>query len=857
MADQVLIVERSITCRAKLKKALAFTGYTIRFCELFEQVIALLGSPETASNEYAAIIIGWPSYMDSAADSLLNELCQQQHTNIPVLVISEELNPEKVCWINTRPLTTILRWEDLNTVASALQDVVNTAKQPLLTSKAPHSELNSSISILLVDDSATVRQNFSLLLKRNGYSIQTASSVNEALTITSKQTIDILIVDYFMPQNNGDVLIRQLKSGGAGEKIEIAVLTGSYSDKIIRDCLNAGAIDCIFKSEGSELFLTRINSIASRILSKRSIGHERDRLQHILSAVGDGIFGVDSQGLVQFINPAALRMLGAKSDDQLIGHSAMKLFHHSDADGNKHTKASCALHNSYMEGSLLTGHQTVFWGANGESFPVECTLNPLRYDKQAPGAIVVFRNIEEQLERESELRWLASHDPLTKMMNRETFEEALNEQISQLKASDKKSALIFLDVDRFKYVNDTAGHQAGDKILMEIGNRLISQLADNDHIARMSGDEFAIILADVDTQPNKILESADRFREVIECQKFYVDEQGLCLSASVTGGVAILDKDTLSSADCMSKAGQACNMAKTRGRNCIQVYDSENNGNTEPGEDLGWATKLHDAVVWNRFQIHYQPIVNLADVPRKFSTRGMQNNWVHWNTPPPNRFEALIRLRDSHGKLVSPDAFLPLAERFEMVGKIDRWVIQNTFKEMAESGWAELEIFVNMSVITLMAPDLPEFIKNELDQTGINPQNIVFEITESSAVKNITEANQCIGKLRDLGLRFALDDFGSGYSSFYNLKNLDVDIIKIDGIFTGELYQDQPEQSMIFSINEVAHSMGKETVVEHIDRPEVLKAIMQSSVDYLQGYFISEPFDSLPKPISQADVADK
>ena len=240
-------------------------------------------------------------------------------------------------------------------------------------------------------------------------------------------------------------------------------------------------------------------------------------------------------------------------------------------------------------------------------------------------------------------------------------------------------------------------------------------------------------------------------------------------------------------------------------------------------------------------------------MPDPWIAKTPRNNWSHWSAEPPNRFEALVRLRDIDGKLIYPDAFLPLAERFDLIGKIDRWVIEDTFKTIASRNWPELEVYINMSVITLMSPDIDSFISDMIEKTGLDPTSVVFEITESSAVRNIRQANRCIGRLRDLGLRFALDDFGSGYSSFYHLKNLDVDIIKIDGIFTQEINRDTMDKSVLLSINEVAHSLGKKTVVEHVDRPEVLRALVESSVDYMQGFLLSEPLEKLPNRLVKND----
>lgn len=853
MADKILIIERSATFRAKLKKALRYCGHETQTCELFEQAVGLLERSNSAPQEYCAMIIGWPSFTDSTADSLLVTISQKEMAEIPVLIFSEDVDPAKLDWITNRPHTALLSWDEVSSATSAINTLIEDfeSSEPHESSAPDHNHIN----VLLVDDSPTIRHNFKQMLERDGYEVKVAASVQEAKKIATRTSIDIAIVDYFMPEGNGDVLIKQLKADPRTEDIEVAVLTGGYSDQVIHECLTAGATECMFKNEGSELFLTRINSIARNVLHKRSLGRESNRLQQILASVGDGVFGVDNSGRIQFINPAARSMLGQTSSDTIIGQKALECVHHSDAEGKELSEQDSELHQAYVQGDTLKGFETVFWTSQGTSFPVECTLNQVKYDDRTSGAIVAFRDISKHLSRQAELEWQTSHDSLTQLMNREGFEEALIDEVSILKATDQHSALMFIDVDRFKYINDTAGHMAGDKILVEVGKRLISQLGNQDRIARVSGDEFAIIISNVDPRPEKVLEAANRFREVIECQKFYVGPTGF--STSITAGIAMLDKHTNSISESMSKADQACNLAKNRGRNCIHIYNSMDSHAGESGEDLGWVTKLRDALVWNRFQVHYQPIVSVKAVPQSWEATSTRNNWEHWPVEPPHIFEALVRLRDANGKLIHPDSFLPLAERFELIGKIDRWVIENTFKDVASRNWPELEVFINMSVITLMAPDLHSFISELIEKTGVNPTSIVFEITESSAVRNIREANHCIGKLRDLGLRFALDDFGSGYSSFYHLKNLDVDIIKIDGIFTREINKDMVDTSMMLSINEVAHSLGKHTVVEHVDRPEVLNALIDSDVDYMQGYLLSEPLEKLPEPlVSSESVVD-
>ena len=822
---------------------MASSRYKTHTCELFEQATRLF--TPAVDMDYDALVIGWPKYEDRAAEGLLRQVSQDELKRIPVIIFAESIDSEKINWVTSRPNTALFTWDEVSSVNQALATAIE--KSAAADTNENHIfDANSQLEVMLVDDSPSIRHSYKKLLEKEGYNVRAAESVKQAKQIALRSNIDIAIVDYFMPEANGDVLIRHLKSDAWTKNIEIAVLTGTYSDEIVRECLDAGATECMFKNEDSELFLTRVRTIARNVSHKRSIDKDRSRLQHILESVGDGVFGVDGEGRIQFMNPAAKQILRHPDNDSMLGRLAIEKIHHSDCDHNLIPFEHNKLHNAYLFDLQFDGYETVFWTKDGFPIPVECSVNSISYDDRSSGAVVTFRDISRHRDREEQLIWQASHDPLTQMMNREAFEEVLIDEVSRLKVSKKSSALMFIDVDRFRFINDTAGQMAGDKILIEVSQRLTSQLGENDRIARVSGDEFAVILSDIDPNPDGLLEAANRFLEVIECQKFYVGSNGY--STSITAGMTMMDEYTSSISESMSQAGHACNIAKSRGRNRIHIYTAGDNQSEGYGDDLVWLTRLRDALVWNRFQIHYQPIVAVKDVPTCWDSHAPSNNWNEWTPRVPNRYEALVRLRDKDGKLIYPDAFLPLAERFELISKIDRWVIEHIFEEVAERDWPQLELFVNMSVITLLSEDLFQFISEMIMKTGINPKNIVFEITESSAVQNIQKANECIGKLRELGFRFALDDFGSGYSSFYHLKNLDVDIIKIDGIFTQEIDEETMEKSVMVSINEVSHSLGKTTVVEHVDRPEILKALLGSSVDYIQGYFVSEPLEKLPRP---------
>lgn len=778
---------------------------------------------------------------------MLVSLQQHELIDLPVMILSEDGDPSKLDWITNRPNTVLLAWHDQSEAGPTLETLVSNIQIP--ESVSEQKSAVQEIHILLVDDSPTIRHNFRSLLVSEGYKVSVAASVTEAHKLALDQQFDIAIIDYYMPGENGDILIKKFKTDSRTEHIEIAVLTGGYSDQVIRGCLDAGATECMFKNEADELFLARINSIVRSVMARRSIGKERKQLEQILASVGDGVFGVDQEGKVTFLNNTASMLLGYENKRTVVGKPALNQIHHSDNKLQPLNESSCPLHKSYLFGTEIENLQTLFWRKDGTHFPVECSTRPLRYNDQHAGAVIAFRDISSRLSHEQELRWQANHDSLTKLMNRESFEIALETELAKVKNDGIKSALMFIDVDHFKYINDNAGHLAGDKILVEVGERLKSQMGENDFIARISGDEFAILLSDIDTDHSQLLKSTDRFREVIECQKFYFAETSY--ATTITAGVTIVDSLIKDTSDAMSQADISCNAAKNKGRNRIHIYKPEDQKPVSDTQDhLGWSTRLHDALVWNRFELHFQPIVSLSDVPVESDKSQESNNWSLWHDVPPQRYEALLRLRDKKNELISPGTFLPLAERFGIIGKIDRWVIENAFKKLAESQNLSIDLFINISVWSLIHGDLKPYILRLATKYEINLEQIIFEITESSAVRNIIEANKCIANIKETGVRFALDDFGAGFSSFYHLKNMDVDIIKIDGIFTRALSEDSVDRSVMLSINEVAHSLGKQTILEHVDRQEVIKALQGSSVDYLQGFYISEPLEKLPVAVS-------
>lgn len=822
----VLLTENSITRRRAMSSVLSNAGFSVQSIAGFEDLFEFLQRMPRSSSEISAIAVGWPDYGEAKADEIFDLLSRDQFEHLPVLVLADSNSPGAVNWMMKRPRSALLNWGDYNEAGEALNKLL----RPTQSSPAPGEMIeHRGMRVLLVDDSATVRLAFQKLLSKQGYLVEVAASVAEGRVKMEAQTFDIVVTDYFMPHENGTELIRTIKLAPNYKSTICAVITGTYSDEVISDSLASGAIECMFKSESKELFLARLHSLARMVQDGKAIDAERRRLQGILSSVGDGVYGVDRDGIIEFVNPAAIDLLGHSSGVDLVGHSAYEKFHHAFENGAPMPKSACFLSQCYQNGSQVPNWQTLFITAARRPIPVECTVFPMLVDNVRKGSVVAFRDISARRVLEDELRWQASHDSLTKLHNRAFLESQLEQEVTRLKRSDQTSLLLFIDVDRFKYINDTAGHSAGDQLLIEVSARLKSRLRQSDHLARMGGDEYAIILRNVTGQDIDVI--ADEFRRSLTNTPFVYAGKSYRITVSV--GVARMDRLTESPAEAMANADISCHLAKNAGRNQTHVFSPDSDERASMDMELGWSSRLEEALRSDGFVLSYQPIVPLAE----FDEGGDQGE----RGEP--YFEALLRLRDQQGRLLAPDAFLPTAERFGMMQEIDRWVIHNAFRalrEMARQG-RRVRLSINLSAQSLTNTATSSFITDKLVEFDIDARQIVFEITESRAVSNLEAARALIGHLRTLGCRFALDDFGVGFSTFSHLKHLDVDYLKIDGSFIQGLLDDKIDQAVVKAITGIAHSVGKRTIAEFVDRPQILPLLRECAVDYLQGYFVGEP----------------
>ena len=845
VSTEILIVESSATRLHVLRRVLSARYPQLRPARTTEDALQQLRNLAQSGTPPTAVLISLDPVPSSQTDELLALLCEPVWTPMAVLLLVHSAQPDLVDWVARRARSAILLWEDFTDSADCLDKLLVPA--PVLGTLTPVRP-EEPIRVLFVDDSRTVRTSFARLLTEQGYVVEVASQASEALEKVRAQTFDIAIIDYYMPGENGDVLCRRLRDDPATRGVVTAILTGTYHDQVIKDCLQAGAVECMFKNEAQALFVARLAAMARMVRAQKSVASEHTRMSSILASVGDGVYGVDCEGVVTFMNPAGRSILRLGEQLFSAGQRAHSLFHHAQENGTAIPLEKCRLQQLYATGGELHSWGTVFWRQDGGAVPVECTVYPLRMDGHLEGSVVAFRDVSERRALEQELFWQANHDPLTRLPNRRHFETVLEAEVERCHR-DTTSALLYLDLDRFKYINDIAGHAAGDQLLIEIGQQLRERLRDADMLARLGGDEFAIILRDL--QEDEARQVAETFREVLEGYNFVYEGQPYRIYGSV--GVALIDVHATSAGEVLANADIACHLAKNQGRNITHVYRRDSDAKQAMNMDLGWSARLQQALQADRFVMHFQPIVPLAGL----NVTGLPSEGQAFTSGCGTSMseggvlhcETLIRLRDDNNDIIAPNAFLPTAERFGLMPQIDLWVLKRTIEHLAAMQAAGLRtcISVNISGHTLDHECLvPEIVKM-LDSHAVDPRALIFEITETNAIANIEAAKRLISELRERGCRFALDDFGSGFSSFHHLKHLPVDFVKIDGQFVRDMLRDPADRAIVASINDIAHSFGRRTVAEFVENRDTLEMLQACGVDYAQGYYVSPPRAAIPE----------
>lgn len=848
LTRRVVVAEKSATLRYILKKQLLKSGFDIQMLDDFNSVVSLINQ---APNEYGALIIGWPNYKDASAAQLLSSLKDLSFNQLPVLMLADDADKSILDWMTGRSAAAMIPWENYQEVISSLQKMMESAYlaepvaandvEPVIEEIPFDQDATDQVKLLFVDDSKSIRSYYQKLLMKQGYQTTVASSVEEAFELAVNGDFNLAIVDYFMPDQNGSVLCEKLRNHPNTQHMLASVITGTYLDEVIKECLQAGAIECMFKNEAEELFLARIESLSRIIRQQNSIDKERDRLAAILESVGDGVYGVDNDGHITFVNPAVLSILGYEENPEVIGELAVDTFHHvvnEDLEGDQ-------LYRAYDTGTALRSWETVFTHQSGKAISVECTVYPLMINNCREGSVIAFRDISERKILEQKLRWQAMHDPLTELYNRRYFEDQLDRELALVKENKSTSALIYLDLDRFKYLNDTAGHEAGDQLLVEISRIIFNGLRETDLLARLGGDEFAIILHDVDSE--KATTMAELFRHQLDTTNFVFNGNAYNIQASL--GVSMMTAFSESAGEILADADIACHIAKRRGRNQYHLYEPASDEKAIMGSELGWSNHLKNALEFDQFELHFQPILAIDKID--FSNLPVEDCkiWNDYASRPDNElhYEALVRMRIDDNDLVWPNAFIPTAERFNIMRDVDLWVVENVFMRLRDlqQERQNIKFSINLSGHSLDNDNSLNSILELLKLYAIDPGSILFEVTETAAIASLESASQFINKIRNAGCHFSLDDFGSGFCSFSQIKRLPADFVKIDGQFVKNMARGAIDKAIVTAMNDVAHTLGRYTVAEYVESAEILRLLKVCGIDLVQGYYISPPLKNI------------
>jgi diguanylate cyclase (GGDEF)-like protein/PAS domain S-box-containing protein len=566
-----------------------------------------------------------------------------------------------------------------------------------------------------------------------------------------------------------------------------------------------------------------LTDITVRKRAELQLYEEKEKAQVTLQSIGDAVITTDADGRVEYLNPVAEELTGWDSREA-HGRPVAEVFH-VVSEATRHPVDSPIL-RCLREGRVVDMVEpSLLINRRGQEISVQDSAAPIR-DRggRLIGVVMVFHDVSQERRLQRALSYQATHDALTGLINRREFEHRLNEILLAARADPSiRHVVMYLDLDQFKVVNDTCGHQAGDRLLKQITSVLQTRVRGSDTLARLGGDEFGVLLLDC------TIEGAQRIAEDLRqaIRDFRFAWQDRVMNVGVSIGLAEMSGECETLSSIMSAADVACYSAKESGRNRVHTY-SEGHA-PERHREMQWVSRINRACEEERLELYFQPIVP-----------------IRHGVDATRQFELLLRMRDENGQLVQPIEFIPAAERFNLMPSLDRWVVRQACRTLAhrrttDDSIAPYCLTINVSTTTINDEQFLDYVIGEMAAADVSPGSLCFELTETTAMTSLAAATHFIRELRKRGVRFSLDDFGSGLSSFMFLKNLPVDFIKIDGQFVHNVTQDAIDRSMVEAITQIASAMGIGTIAERVDSADVLEQLAIIGVQYAQGHYVASP----------------
>lgn len=669
--------------------------------------------------------------------------------------------------------------------------------------------------LLVVEDEKIIALDLQRRLEKFGYTVVAlASDAESALQLAREHRPDIVLMDIMLggERDGVDAAI------AIREELEIPVvfLTAYADERTVERAKQAEPVGYVLKPFKERELQTTIEIALYKARVDRHLKAQEELFETLLDTIHDGLVAFDAEYAIRFMNPVAQSVTGIH-EQSAIGRPLGEIFELMDETSEVPVAIPLGL---VAEGKDFDFENVYLRTELGGHVSVAGSITPLSAAHGIDGGLITFRDVTHIKHMSRVIEYQASHDSLTGLMNREEFFSQLQQIARDAQATRKTHSFLYIDLDQFKVVNDVCGHLAGDELLRQVSDDIRSLVESEDHmVARLGGDEFGILVLNCPLARGLTL--AKTMRRSLD-RKFIWQKNAFNVTASI--GVVPVAGVNADGYGILAAADDAAYLAKEAGGNTFKVYETADFTFLKRRGEMQWISRLNHALEEGHFVLWGQPIV---------AANGRESQ----------RIEILIRMRDVDGSLISPADFIPAAEKYNLMPAVDRWVVNATFELMDRyiRDGRDVSFSINLSAASVADEAFLPFIQQMLERYGLDGRSICFEITETTAISNISHATSFMNRLRALGCTFALDDFGNGFSSFSYLKRLPVDFLKIDGSFVRGIASDPIDRALVESVNTIGHVMGLKTIAEYVTDETIMKLLQEIGVDYLQGYQIARP----------------
>jgi diguanylate cyclase (GGDEF)-like protein/PAS domain S-box-containing protein len=613
------------------------------------------------------------------------------------------------------------------------------------------------------------------------------------------------------------IIQQQLEGKTGGVRYELQLIDGEERTRW------AEATGMRMRYRGKTVIVTIARDVTHRKSVEATLSRGRDQAQITLESLSEGLITADVNGNIDYMNAAAVTLTGA-SQDKAIGQPFGEIVKLVD-EGDNRDLGDPVSRTLAMRKRVSMGRRALLMPVNGSGeVSIEATASPIfKPDGEMSGAVLIMRDVGELRGLTREMSYQASHDALTGLVNRREFERQIDVALDGTQAESEHHVLCYMDLDRFKVVNDTCGHLAGDNMLREVAALLREQVRDSDIVARLGGDEFALLLTGCPLE--KACQIADDVCTAVRNYHFVWQDRIFDVGISI--GLVEINQQSTSIEDVLSAADSACYVAKQQGRGRVHVYSARDEEAARQRGEIHWLRKLQSAIRDETFVLLEQPIISVAGrIPRGPAV------------------EVFVRLDDEEDGLISPYEFMRAAERYQLSGAIDRWVVQTTLASVSNGAIRlpdERSVAINLFGQTMADDDFLDFVVDALDHSKVDPEKICFEVTEQAVLHDLDHSRRFIGVLHGMGCSFALDDFGSDVGSLASLKGLEIDFLKLDGIYTRDLVSDSVSQEVVSSVTRMAHAVGFKVIAEQVEDQVNFDGLRDLGVNFIQGNYVEEP----------------